>query len=44
MRRGSQDFDFSQLAAFGMWADRPETDEELLEILGSGWGEPINDD
>lgn len=28
-----------ELAAFGMWADRPETDEELLEQLRRGWGD-----
>lgn len=39
-RRGKQDFDFTKLASFGMWADRPETDEELLHLLGSGWGHP----
>ncbi len=26
-----------ELKAFGMWADRPETDEELLGQLRSGW-------
>ncbi|OGO30511.1 MAG: hypothetical protein A2Z29_11005 [Chloroflexi bacterium RBG_16_56_11] len=28
---------FSQLPAFGLWKDRKESDEELLEELGSGW-------
>lgn len=28
-----------ELAAFGMWADRLETDEELLEQLRRGWGD-----
>ena len=28
---------FSDLPTFGMWADRKESDEELLEELGSGW-------
>jgi hypothetical protein len=38
IRRGTrEDVDFSKLPAFGMWADRTETDEELL---GGGWGSP----
>ncbi len=28
---------FADLPAFGMWADRKESDDELLEQLGSGW-------
>ena len=28
---------FAQLPTFGMWADRTESDDELLEELGSGW-------
>jgi hypothetical protein len=44
IRRGSQDFDFSKLPAFGMWKDRPETDEEILEEMRSGWGPPPFDD
>jgi hypothetical protein len=28
---------FADLPAFGIWKDRTETDEELLEELGSGW-------
>lgn len=28
---------FDQMAAFGMWADRKESDEELLRQLGSQW-------
>lgn len=28
---------FADLPTFGMWADRSETDNELLEELGSGW-------
>lgn len=27
------------LPSFGMWADRTETDEELLEKLGGDWRE-----
>lgn len=27
----------SAIPAFGMWADRPETDDELLEALGGQW-------
>lgn len=34
--------DFSAIPAFGMWADRPETDEELLEALGGQWA-PLED-
>ena len=30
---------FADLPAFGIWADRAESDEELLEQLGSGWRE-----
>lgn len=29
--------DFSAIPAFGMWEDRPESDEELLEALGGQW-------
>ena len=28
---------FADLPAFGIWADRPQSDDELLEELGSGW-------
>ncbi len=28
---------FADLPAFGLWADRTESDDELLEELGSGW-------
>jgi hypothetical protein len=28
---------FADLPTFGMWADRTESDDELLEALGSGW-------
>lgn len=28
---------FTDLPAFGIWQDRTESDEELLEELGSGW-------
>lgn len=28
---------FADLPAFGIWADRKESDDELLEELGSGW-------
>jgi len=28
---------FSDLPTFGMWTDRRETDDQLLEELGSGW-------
>ena len=28
---------FADLPTFGMWADRKESDDELLEELGSGW-------
>jgi len=28
---------FAELPSSGIWADRPESDEELLEELGSGW-------
>jgi hypothetical protein len=28
---------FAALPAFGIWKDRTESDEELLEELGSGW-------
>ena len=30
---------FADLPAFGIWADRTESDDELLEELGSGWRE-----
>lgn len=29
---------FGSIPAFGMWADRTESDDELLERLGSQWG------
>lgn len=29
---------FASIPAFGMWADRAESDDELLERLGSQWG------
>jgi len=29
---------FATMPAFGMWADRRESDEELLLRLGSQWG------
>lgn len=36
---------FLDLEAFGMWADRTETDEELLAELRSGWGDaPVDED
>ena len=28
---------FADLPAFGLWKDRKESDDELLEELGSGW-------
>lgn len=28
---------FADLPSAGMWADRKESDDELLEELGSGW-------
>ncbi|MFC2001396.1 hypothetical protein ACFLUZ_02700 [Chloroflexota bacterium] len=28
---------FADLPAFGIWKDRTESDDELLEELGSGW-------
>jgi len=28
---------FGDLPTFGMWADRTESDDELLEELGRGW-------
>ena len=28
---------FADLPTFGMWADLTESDDELLEELGSGW-------
>ena len=28
---------FADLPAFGIWADRKESEDELLEELGSGW-------
>ncbi len=28
---------FADLPSSGIWADRTESDEELLEELGSGW-------
>lgn len=38
-RRGKQDFvDFTKHPSFGMWSDLTETDEELLNRLGSGFG------
>ena len=30
--------DFTKLPSFGMWADREESDEELLRELGGGFG------
>jgi hypothetical protein len=45
IRPGTQKFDdLASLPAFGMWADRPETDEELLDKLRSGWGPPPGDE
>jgi hypothetical protein len=45
IRRGTQDFvDFSKLPAFGIWADRTETDEELLDLMKSGWGKAPEDE
>jgi hypothetical protein len=39
VRRGKQDFvDFAKHPSFGMWSDLTETDEELLNRLGSGFG------
>ena len=29
---------FANIPAFGIWSDRTESDEELLESLGSQWG------
>ena len=29
--------DFTRIPAFGMWRDRPESDEALLRRLGSGF-------
>jgi len=29
---------FANIPAFGIWADRKETDEDLLQRLGSQWG------
>lgn len=29
---------FADIPAFGIWADRKESDDELLERLGSQWG------
>ena len=28
---------FADLPTFGLWADRTESDDELLKELGSGW-------
>ena len=28
---------FDRIPAFGMWADRTESDDELLTSLGDGW-------
>ena len=28
---------FADLPTFGLWADRTQSDDELLEELGSGW-------
>ncbi|MCK4830613.1 hypothetical protein KA005_83645 [bacterium] len=28
---------FADLPTFGIWADRKESDDELLKELGSGW-------
>lgn len=30
---------FANIPAFGIWADRAESDDELLERLGSQWGD-----
>ena len=40
IERDKQDIDFTKLASFGMWKDLTETDEELLNRLGGGWGSP----
>ena len=37
---GKRDVDFTKLPSFGMWRDLTESDEELLNRLGGGWGEP----
>ena len=34
----SRTVDFTKVPAFGIWSDRPESDEELLKELGTGWG------
>jgi hypothetical protein len=45
IRAGTQEFeDLETLPAFGMWADRTETDEELLDVMKSGWGPPPGGD
>jgi hypothetical protein len=38
IKRAEEDVDFTKLASFGMWKDLTETDEELLNRLGSGFG------
>lgn len=36
--------DFTKLPAFGMWADDPRTDEEILDDLGGNWsGFPLSE-
>ena len=34
---GSFESRFADLPSAGIWADRTESDDELLEELGSGW-------
>jgi hypothetical protein len=36
--------DFTKIPAFGIWTDRPESDEELLKELGAGWGSRADTD
>ena len=34
---------FMDMPSFGMWADLTESDDELLNRLGGGWGDPDDD-
>jgi hypothetical protein len=43
-RGGRQDIDWSKHPSFGIWADRTESDEELLDLMKSGWGKAQEDE
>lgn len=42
--RIQRETDWSKIPAFGAWADRTETDEEILAEMRRGWGTREEDD